>query len=216
MRDVPVIVCIEGADGVGKSTQVKALRERLKYHGIATWCGDVPFEGFTKKIVYGMLRNGLAKKFPVTFQSIHFLNRLTWQTFELPRIAFDHDVVVIGRWSLSASIYGSLEGVPKTLLDMMGSWLLVPNFTVVIKGRVKGHDGDDVYERDELLQRRVEKAYDDACVVEPNTFIVRNDPDVNVVTQRIMDVLKLGNDEGESLMTMLGLDTNVALDKMRH
>jgi len=154
------IVCIEGPDAVGKTTQVLLLERRLKEHGYRVLFQEIPANGLIKKLIYKMLNNGLAKRFPTTFQIMHFINRLIWQYVYFPFLAKKYEIVILGRWSLSSLVYGTLEGVNGCLLEFLKSLLLNPHKTVILNGCKFSRDENDVYESDNVLQKKVQEKYD--------------------------------------------------------
>lgn len=185
------ILCIEGPDSCGKSTQVKMLTETLRYYGLRVLSEEVPFKGMLKNIIYKMLKNGHAKKFPTTFQLIHFLNRKLWQMFVFPFLSKDYDVLILGRWSMSSFIYGSLEGVNKSLLLKLKNALIEPHFTFILNGQQYIREQvNDVYENDITLQRNVVEAYNN--VLEENgIYHVNNAGSSRSVND---DIVKILND----------------------
>ena len=59
------IIVIEGPDRTGKQTQTKLLKKKLTKHGFCPIVIEVPIRSaVTYPLIYWMLRNGLAKKFP--------------------------------------------------------------------------------------------------------------------------------------------------------
>lgn len=205
-----IIICIEGPDGTGKSTQVRRVAERLRRHGFKTYASDVPFDGPTKKIIYWMLHNGLAKRWPITFQMIHFLNRLYWQILRYKALSTINDVAVLGRWRMSSYIYGKLEGLPSWLLHFMKYCMHEPTFTFILMGSNRGHDrDDDCYEGDIDLQRRLRREFIEQRQITPNSYQISSDEFINDVTDQIIEQLNDGNDDdGYSLSAMLGNSWN--------
>ena len=106
-----------------------------------------------------MLENGLARRWPTTFQAINFLNRLIWQIFVLPFVGRRYDFIVLGRWSLSGTVYGTVDGVNITLLKFMSFVLLKPYRTIILSGDRFLRETSDSYERDREFQSEVERLY---------------------------------------------------------
>jgi thymidylate kinase len=156
------IIVIEGPDRVGKATQCKLLCDYLIQCGKRATVVEVPIhDNFTHRAIYWMLENGLAKKLPRTFQLTQFLNRWTFQTFDLSKLDHDYDFVIFDRWSLSTSIYGQASGVGKSFVDLLYRQLRKPDFTIVLLGKSHEHDPEDVYEKDSQLQESVRQLYAD-------------------------------------------------------
>ena len=154
------IIVIEGADRCGKATQAKLLRENLISHGVTSAIVEVPIRSaITYRVVYWMLQNGLAKKFPKLFQVLQFLNRKIFQILELPHLESQYDVIIFDRWSLSTIVYGGASGVSEEFTTKLSSHLRQPNHTFILLGKSFPHEVEDVYEADSDLQNDVRIRY---------------------------------------------------------
>ena len=196
------VIVIEGPDRHGKSTQAKMLRHSLAElptvykspndHGSnVVALVKIPSEGLTSKLIYWMLGNGLARKFPTTFQLVHFTNKWLFQTFTLPDLKRINDFVILDRWSLSAMTYGKAEGVSDRLNAMMFAALQQPDITFVLTGEafIRKTTVDDSYEKDVDMQSRVQNNYITIAASLPNHVIVDNSPGRDAVHETIMNVL---------------------------
>ena len=154
---------IEGPDKMGKATQSKMLVNSLRAeqgNKTKVTLVEVPFnDRLTHRVIYWMLRNGLAKKAPNLFQFVQFLNKFFFQIFVLPYLLLTNDYVVFDRWSLSAIVYGGATGVNKNFNEFLYSLLYKPNGTVVLTGRPHFRKGSDSYESDNDLQSTVRELY---------------------------------------------------------
>ncbi len=154
------LVAIEGPDKHGKATQSKLLVKSFIDNRNKATLVEVPFKGLTHKVIYWMLANSLAKRFPNVFQFVQFLNKLMFQIFVLPILMLFNDYVVLDRWSLSAIVYGDATGVNKTFNRILYHLLLKPDMTLVMYGRSFKRAGkSDTYEKDTSLQEAVKKGY---------------------------------------------------------
>jgi|GEM_PF-2730791 len=154
------IIVIEGADRCGKATQAKLLRENLISYGVTSAIVEVPIRSaVTYRIVYWMLQNGLAKKFPKLFQVLQFLNRKIFQTIELPNLENQFDVIIFDRWSLSTIVYGGAAGVSEEFTTKLSNHLRQPDHTFILWGNSFPHEVEDVYEADHDLQNDVRIRY---------------------------------------------------------
>ena len=159
------IIVFEGADRCGKATQSNLLKEYLVENGSSAARVEVPIrDNHTYKIIYWMLRNGLAKKLPKTFQWLQYLNRLIFQTFILPRLEKKNEYIVFDRWSLSTVVYGVAEGVSKEFCEKLYNGLRRPDFTIILLNKSYQHEAEDVYESDLNLQKNVRNLYADWAV----------------------------------------------------
>jgi thymidylate kinase len=155
------IIAIEGPDRVGKATQSRMLCDHItKELNKKATVVEVPIrDGGTYKIIYWMLKNGLAKKFPKVFQWLQVLNRWIFQTTRLVELEHEYDYVIFDRWSCSSVVYGAAEGLNRRSLEKMARLLRAPDFTIVLLGDSHAHEAEDVYESDSVLQGRVSDLY---------------------------------------------------------
>jgi thymidylate kinase len=187
------IIVIEGPDRVGKATQSRILcdyiNETLKKKACIV---EVPIhDNFTYRVIYWMLGNGTAKKFPKTFQWLQVLNRWIFQSFSLVKLEHEYDYVVFDRWSPSTSVYGAAEGLEKSTLDKMYRLLRSPDFTLVLLGKSHAHEAEDVYERDTSLQQKVRELYGDWAASQTNAHIIDCERPKEKVAQEIKTILTI-------------------------
>jgi len=154
------IIVIEGADRCGKFTQSNLLKGYVNSLGQTATIVEVPIRSIlTYRIIYWMLQNGYAKRFPKIFQWFQFLNRKIFQVFTLPRLEKCNDFIIFDRWSLSTTVYGAAEGVPEIFTKRLADWLRKPDHTIILHGQSFKHKAEDVYEADDNLQRNVRVLY---------------------------------------------------------
>lgn len=154
------IVVIEGADRCGKATQASMLQKYLSRIGYAATIVEVPIRSaVTYKIIYWMLQNGFAKKYPKIFQWFQFFNRKIFQWLVLPGIERQYEIVIMDRWSLSTIVYGAAEGVPEDYTIKLSKRLRSPDHTIILCGQSFPHEAEDAYESDLDLQDRVRIGY---------------------------------------------------------
>lgn len=157
-------ICFEGPDRSGKATQSEMLEEYFRNTGYEVVRYEVPInDRITHPLIYWMLKNGSAKRFPNLFQTIQFLNKAFFQIFLSFNCTYKYDFVILDRWKLSGEVYGSIEGVNPWLLRTYNWILFDPNVTFVLTGQPwrTSIDGRDVYEKDGLLQEKVRTLYQD-------------------------------------------------------
>jgi dTMP kinase len=167
------IIVIEGADKCGKFTQTHLLQEYITRTGLGAVVVEVPIRSaVTYRIIYWMLQNGLAKKFPKFFQWLQFLNRKIFQVLSLPSLLKTYDYVILDRWSLSTIVYGTAEGIDPKFSQDLADKLISPDYTILLLG--KSHMGlaEDVYEADNSLQERVKKLYKEWSDIHPITSTI--------------------------------------------
>lgn len=157
------IIVIEGPDRVGKATQSRLLcdyaRKTLNKRAEVV---EVPIKSpVTYRLIYWMLGNGLAKKFPKLFQWIQFANRKIFQVTRLASLMRKNDYIIFDRWSLSTVVYGEAEGVPREWSEKLAERLVIPDHTILLLGNPQLNETEDVYESDLCLQEKVRSLYED-------------------------------------------------------
>lgn len=165
------LIAVEGPDKVGKRTQTTALVSAFRAAGVDAKRVEVPFnDGVTHRLIYWMLRTGRARRQPTAFQFVHFLNKLLFQCTYLLWLRFKHDLIVLDRWSLSATVYGDAAGVNRTFSRAMHGVLVRPAVTVVLDGSAFPRDGqaDDSHEVDLEFQARVADLYRRWAIAHPD------------------------------------------------
>lgn len=186
------IICIEGPDQMGKQTQANLLFDSFKN----TAQREIPFKDyFTYSIIYFMLENKLAKRYPNLFQFIQFCNKFLFQFMHLFPMMLMYDFIILDRWSASSIVYGSATGVNFRFNQFLQKFLITPDLTLVLSGKQykRPYEKNDSYESDKILQENVKKGYDDFVKNNKETcVIINNVGDIFDVHHRILaEVLRL-------------------------
>ena len=191
-----MLIAIEGPDRFGKETQTKLLEQNIgrgkPNPAYFVKHIEVPVKGkLSYRLIYWMLKNGSAKRYPNLFQLVQFVNKLAFQTFVLPKYTGFYDYVILDRWSLSGLVYGEATGVNPTFNRLLHRLLVKPDITLVMTGKPFHRAGTkDVYETDDALQSRVARLYVDHGRTLDKHELVHNGGDKNEVHGRIMCILK--------------------------
>lgn len=193
MKKTCKVLVFEGPDKSGKETQSKLTVETLRREGARVTRVEVPCRsaGWTHGIIYWMLRNGWARHLPNLFQTVQFLNKLSFQLLDLPDLLHDHDVVVLDRWSLSSIVYGDATGVHRGFNRFLARLLRKPDRTVVFAERSyrRASTQDDSYEKDTELQARVREGYREWALTHADHFLVDNTRSVEQVHRDVIDAV---------------------------
>lgn len=153
------IICFEGSDGLGKTTQANILKDILMNKDYRVKYYKLPSHGFFGKIIQDMLKNGSAKKNPNIFQVINFFDKLFFQMSNL--LITNYDYIILDRWKMSSLTYGVADGANKKFLEILNHYLKEPNVTFVFTGDnfLDGKAEKDCFELDRNLQKKVEHFY---------------------------------------------------------
>lgn len=169
-------IAIEGPDKVGKATQSKRLALYLEARGVKVVRVEIPFhDGITYRIIYWMLRNGQAVRFPNLFQVAHFLNKVIYQAILMPWHWFTVDYVVLDRWKLSSVVYGSAGKANSKWIRFLYDLLMAVDHTIILMGEAFRSDRpDDSYESHKKMQQDVRIGYVEAANASPADHTVVN------------------------------------------
>jgi thymidylate kinase len=188
---VSVFIVIEGPDRCGKATQTHLLSIAIRNLGYSVATVEVPIaDNPMYHVIYWMLANGFAKKYPKIFQWCQYFNRQIFQWSTLPKLERLHDYVIMDRWSLSTVVYGVATGVPEEYTEDLYDRLRRPDHTIILLGTPHRHDAEDVYESDEKLQAHVRDLYATWSLHHPNdSFVVDCSRSREDITRAIMSRL---------------------------
>jgi thymidylate kinase len=186
------LIVVEGPDRVGKATQSSMLTRALSDAGHRVRRVEVPVKSpITYRLIYWMLRNGLAKSVPNLFQFVQFLNKFCFQIFHLVLMRWMYDFIIFDRWALSSVIYGDAGGANKRFTRFLFNRLWQPDGTVILVGAARSGETTDVYEADNSLQSNVRIGYSEWHSTHPEqTAIVDNLGTRDEVHQQIMNTLE--------------------------
>lgn len=189
-------IAISGPDRCGKETQTKLLVDYINKHsdyGDEAVRIEIPFNGRWYTTIYKWLKNGNATKFPTLFQTIHFLNKLWFQTFNLPKLSLNYDIVVFDRWKLSSIVYGKMTGVPSWIVNLQAKFLLDPDCIIILDSPTHGKESRDVYEADKNLQSNIRQEYIKIAKTLKNTVVIDGSQSIEVIHEEIITKLKSMN-----------------------
>jgi thymidylate kinase len=171
------VLVVEGPDKVGKETQSKMLERAFVNAGYRTLRVEVPSKSCprTHALIYKMLHDGSAKRWPNFFQFVQFLNKFLFQLLVMPALLKNVDILILDRWSLSAIIYGNATGVNLRFNEFLYNRLMKPDMTLVFHGKsYRRLSADDSYEKDADLQEKVAIAYHTWGVKHPHDHLLVN------------------------------------------
>lgn len=155
------IIVLEGADMLGKTTQAKLLVFHLKKSNNVLYL-KAPLKQcyLTYRLIYWMLSNNTALKYPNFFQFVQFVNRFIFQVLYLPLVSLFYDYIIIDRWKLSLLVYGIATKANTAFLTLLAALVIDPDFTIVLYGdSLKVDKKLDEYETDIELQNTVKRLY---------------------------------------------------------
>ena len=154
------IISCEGADGLGKTTQVRILAENLHKQGKKVITVKFPcYDRFTGKLIQRMLKSGSAVRYPNVFQFVQWFDKFIFQVFFLPKLLRENDYLLFDRWHVSMWAYGLAGGANETLTQIMINSLHDPDLVITFVGKSKRDVKQDSYEADLAYQKKVALHY---------------------------------------------------------
>jgi len=177
-----MIICIDGPDKVGKTTQCKILSELLN---IPTF--KFPHEG---SALGKRIRSILNKEYPYeswSFQALMAMDKITYGGDAMKEIIRASRHIILDRYTPSAFAYGYAEGIPMGVSYEMNDAAVRPDITFIFEGEPFGQD-NDIY-GDHLFQNQVKEGYEGFCsqfVDEFHIVRIKSDRPIEEVTDDLM------------------------------
>lgn len=179
-----MIICIEGPDGTGKSTQIRKLKERLRDSVVQTF----PSNSVLETLIRRMLKTGSAKKWKNLFQILFLTDRILFQ-FKL-LFQKKSEFMILDRWKASGFAYGTAEGVWWPLLALGNFLTFNPDITIILTGSVKRNSSKgDFYDTDKVLQKKVAANYLVYGLTNSNIEFVENNFGVDEASEEIYQII---------------------------
>jgi dTMP kinase len=182
------LIALEGADGLGKSTQVNLLARALRHDNKRVATVKLPrYDRLTGKLILRMLKSGSAVRYPNVFQLIQWLDKMLFQLFYVSSLLRDNDYVIFDRWHASMWAYGCAAGANESLTDRLVKTLKEPDVVLIFHGNSKRIDKQDAYEANASYQKRVALHYILWACTHANVHVINADHDVEQVNRAILE-----------------------------
>ena len=128
------LICIEGIDASGKTTQANLLALKLKAHGLDVFLSREPTDGGIGRLIKSLLR-GRERPPPVVEAVLFALDRY-WHVEELVRPALeDGTVVVLDRYYYSSLAYQGSSSLDMDWLRDLNSFAPKPDLAIYLDVR---------------------------------------------------------------------------------
>jgi thymidylate kinase len=184
------IICFEGSDGLGKTTQTRELILSIRKKGYSVKYFKLPTtDTFIGKSISKMLKSGFAKRNPNIFQLINSLDKFI---FQITKLTFNKkvDYIILDRWHLSSVVYGISGGANKTIVNSFWKILKEPDITFVFDGEnfLNKREDLDSYEKDNSFQKEVLKNYQLYSKQIKNCHIINANDSIFNISQKISNI----------------------------
>lgn len=187
-------ICIEGADGAGKSTQSELLYDKLSGLGYNVHLQhfpryETPIGKLIKDRLYGRVEIGSK-----AFHSLFELDRIEF-TREVEKNFMDIDFIIADRYFLSNLVYCTAQYMDSNSLDLledMRKHELPPDLTIIINTEesLAKTEGGDEFDKNKVLQARTRAIYREEAKHSFRTVLVNGDHKKEVVHDLIMKELE--------------------------
>ncbi len=185
------LVCIEGLDGRGKTTQIELLASKLRNDGYKVATVKFPqYDRWTGKLIRSMLKSQFSIDYPNIFQAIHWIDKILHQLLYLPKLLRENDYILFDRWYVSTWAYGLAGGSNKTFTEFMIRMLKVPDLVFIFEGKSKRLEKQDKYESNDTFQKSVELHYTLWKCINPCVVINANDSKEKI-TSKLFDYVTM-------------------------
>ena len=194
------IICFEGPDGLGKTTQANELINSLNDKGYKVKYFKLPTTNtFIGNLISKMLKNGFAKRNPNVFQLINSLDKFLFQIKYLNNNNIDY--IILDRWHLSSVVYGISGGANKNIVNKFWKVLKEPDLTFIFKGEnfLNKRENLDSYESDNNFQLEVLKNYDLFSKEIKNCFIINANESIFNISEKIINITLNNNTENKNV-----------------
>lgn len=203
-----ILIAIEGIDGSGKTTQVKAIASILRKQGKRVFVTKNPTNGIVGRLIRKIL-NGKIHVSPVSFQYLYSADRQLQQEEIIPHLKRG-EIVITDRYFWSAVAYGLSDKKGKysnadmlmaahSILSMYHQQI-VPDYTFYLDIsveialiRLAATGKHDIYEKREKLET-IKREYQSLITRFKDEFIVMDaTQNLKEVTESIINRLSFGD-----------------------
>ena len=107
-----ILVNIDGADGVGKSTLIDGLIQHYtNQNKKVTYLHFPRYDTEIGKIVQKVLLKKNNNMHPAAFQMLCSADRVNWSVYDYPILKEEYDIILVDRHSSSGMVYGQIDGL---------------------------------------------------------------------------------------------------------
>lgn len=128
-----ILINIDGADGVGKTTLIEGLIQYYtNQNKKITYLHFPRYETEIGKIVRKVLIKENNKMHPAAFQMLCSADRVNWSIFEYPILKKEYDIILVDRHSSSGIIYGQIDGLDVNEVLCNDKHIIQPDIHIIL------------------------------------------------------------------------------------
>jgi len=194
-----ILICIEGIDASGKTTQARLLASELRSRGLDVVLSTEPTEGRIGKLIKALLRG--QERPPAMIEAVLFALDRFWHVERVIKPALEAGkVVILDRYYYSSLAYQGSAGLDMAWLRQLNSFAPKPDLAIYLDVRPevalarksKAGQARTVLE-EESIQEAVRRVY--LALVEASELVLVNgEPPVDEVARDVLELVlaKLG------------------------
>ena len=132
MKKKGFLICIEGIDASGKTTQAKLLVKNLTTRGYEAVYTTEPSKGFYGQILREKILQG-EKRVPAIFEALLFaVDRLDHVEKEIKPALMRGKIVISDRYVYSSIAYQGAAGLDLKWIEEINKWALKPDLAIYL------------------------------------------------------------------------------------
>ncbi len=107
-----ILINIDGADGVGKSTLIEGLIQHYtNQNKKITYLHFPRYETEIGQIIRKVLLQKNNNMHPAAFQMLCSADRVNWSVYDYSELKEEYDIILVDRHSSSGMVYGQIDGL---------------------------------------------------------------------------------------------------------
>ena len=132
MRRKGILICIEGIDASGKTTQAKLLVKNLKKRGFEAVYTTEPSDGYFGQLLRKRVLQ-VEKRVPPVVEALLFaVDRLDHIEREIKPALKDGKIIVSDRYVYSSLAYQSAAGLDLKWIEELNRWIVKPDLAIYL------------------------------------------------------------------------------------
>jgi dTMP kinase len=199
MDNKPLLVCVEGTDGSGKSTLIDGLIQYYTKQNLRIYYLHFPiYSDPLGKVIKSVLLKEQVMDISA-FQCLCSSQRINWSVLEYPKLKDQYDIIIVDRYTPSAVVYSQIEGLQAEDILFNERKVIKPDMNIVLlldpqvsMQRMSGRDeAATKYENIESMTKALELYKRLAEHVE-NVYFVDAEQDIETVKGIVIQLIDIG------------------------
>lgn len=191
-----LLISIDGADGVGKTTLINGLIEHYRQQGKKI--DFVHFPRYNTELGK-VIKKVLLKEIDMhqsAFQMCCSADRLNWSVYEYPKLKKEYDIIIVDRHTSSAIVYGSMDGLDPQEILYNDRRITQPDVNIILfasaetsmKRMANRNEAATKYENIEAITKATQ-GYLDLYKILPNVYYISADLTIDEVKNEAIKII---------------------------